>query len=176
MLLEPTPLPANNQIDIWHPAVRLRCIISLWHLKGNVWNLWLKPKVAKTFDVGNFTGDIKADHPLQYRNWHLRSCYGRKVHTPTQEFMSIKGSGKTIDLSPKWTITLHLGILQEMLLEANNINPLPLYRSWHLTLCCGLEVQNPIQSQKLAKNPSDTFDGNPNGPITLPFGNFTGAI
>jgi hypothetical protein len=47
------------------------------------------------------------------------------------------------------------------------------YRSWYLTPCCGLEVQDPTQALKSVKGPGNTFDLNPKWERTLPsFGNF----
>jgi hypothetical protein len=51
------------------------------------------------------------------------------------------------------------------------------YQSWYLTLCCGLEVQNPTQALKSVKGPGNTFDISPKWERTLSsFDNFSWDI
>ena len=93
----------------------------------------------------------------------------------TQALKSVKCTGNIFDLNPKWKeLCCPLAILHGIY-----IAPFPKskYLGWYLTPCCGLEVQNPIQTLKSVKGPSNGFDLNPKSERTFPsFGNFSWHI
>jgi hypothetical protein len=95
------------------------------------------------------------------------------VQNPTQVLKSVKVPGYIFDLSPKWerTLTIFHGIFIRSPQKNSK------YQSWYLTLCCGLEVQNPTQALKSVKGPGNIFDLNPKWERTLAsFGNFSWDI
>ena len=63
---------------------------------------------------------------------------------------SVQGPGNTFERNPKWARNLPLGMFHGIFIEPfpqQNIK----YRNWHLTLCCGFEVQKHTQSLKSVK-------------------------
>ena len=102
---------------------------------------------------------------------------GLEVQNPTHVLQSVKDSGNTFDLSPKWERTLlSFGIFYRICIAPPPQKKIKQskYQSCYLTPCCGLEVQNPTEAHKSVKGPCNTFDLNPNWEQILPsFGNIS---
>ena len=62
----------------------------------------------------------RAWHITAYQSCYLTPCCGLGVQKPTQAIKSVKGTGNTFDLNPKWARTLPLGIFHGIFIE-----PLP---------------------------------------------------
>jgi len=121
---------------------------------------WIYGILKDHFDVGQegklhtFRRNIYIT-PSPYRSCHLTPYCGLEVYNLTEALKSAKGLGNTFDLNHIWSRTLPLVILQEIF-----IGPIPQYRSWNLTPCWGLKVQNPTQALKQVKGGGSTFDLN----------------
>jgi hypothetical protein len=112
----------------------------------------------------------------KYQSWYLTLCYGLEVQNPTQALKSVKGPGNIFDLNHKWERTLaSFGNFSWDIHSPSKTKSK--YQSWYLTLCCGLEVQNPTQALKSVKGPGNTFDISPKWERTLSsFDNFSWDI
>ena len=98
------------------------------------------------------------------------------MQNPTQALKSVKGPGNIFDLNHKWERTLaSFGNFSWDIHSPSKTKSK--YQSWYLTLCCGLEVQNPTQALKSVKGPGNTFDISPKWERTLSsFDNFSWDI
>jgi hypothetical protein len=115
--LKRTPLHrkrSNINVDIWHPAVGLRCRNPPRHLSQ------LKARKISLIEAPNgqelcrpyyiFHG-IFIETPLhifvfKYQTWYLTPYCGFEVQKLTQALQSVKGLGYTFDLNPKWERTM----------------------------------------------------------------------
>ena len=91
------------------------------------------------------------------------------MHKPTQALKSVKDPDNTFDLNLKWARTLPSEILHGIFIKPPHPQIL-IYRSWHLTPCCGFEVQKSTHALKSVKSIGNTFDLNPKWARTLPSG------
>jgi hypothetical protein len=94
----------NIKVDIWHPAVVLRCIIPPRHLsqlKAREY-LWSNPKWQRTLAFfGNFSWDMHSVPPqiqqqgVKYQLWYLdlggRYAYPMKHYRRTAKFFATRG-------------------------------------------------------------------------------------
>ena len=102
------------KVDIWHPAVGLRCGNPLRHLNQlRTWAISLieTPSGQELCRPLYIFHDIFIETPLhktkfKYQSWYLTPCCGLEVHKPTQALKSVKGPDNTFDLNPKWVRTL----------------------------------------------------------------------
>jgi hypothetical protein len=101
------PLPKKNpniKVDIWHPAVGLRCIIPPRHLcqlKALAISLTLNTKWERhlpSFDISLWI-IYKVPPKSKYQSWYLNPCCGLVVHNPTQALKSVKDLDNTFDLN-----------------------------------------------------------------------------
>ena len=102
-------------------------------------------KQHNNFSAGNFTrGIYRAPSPLMKLLFDtLLWGWGTKSH---QALRSVKIQGHTFELNSKWAKMLPLVILHGIFIEAPSQ-----YRSWHLTHCCGFEVQDLTQVLRSVK-------------------------
>jgi len=82
----------------------------------------LNPKWARTLPLGIVHGifiEPPSLHNLffKYQSWYLTLCCGLEAQKPTQAVKSVKGSGNTFDLDPKWARTLPLGFFHGIFIE-----------------------------------------------------------
>jgi hypothetical protein len=64
----------------------------------------------------------------------------------------------TFVLNPKWARTLpFFGNFSWNIYRAIPFTKISKYQSWHLTPCCGFELQNPTQAFKSVKGPGNTL-------------------
>jgi len=112
-------------------------------------------KQHNNFSAGNFTRDIyRAPSPILKLLFDtLLSVWGAESH---QALKSVKIQGHTFELNSKWAKALPLVILHGIFIEAPSQ-----YRSWHLTHCYGLEVQDLTQALRSVKGLANTIDLNP---------------
>jgi hypothetical protein len=137
---------SNIKVDIWHPAVGLRCIIQTRHLcqlKTRAIPLTLNPSGKQLCRLSVIFRGICIGFPTKskYQSWYFTPCCGLEVQYPTYTIKLFKVLGNTFDLSPKWQRTLHS--FGNFSWDMYRVHPKSKYQSWYLTPCCGLEVQYP---------------------------------
>jgi hypothetical protein len=101
---------SNIKVDIWHPAVGLRCGNPPRHLnqlKTRAIPLIETPSGQELCHSRYIFHLIFIKNPLhktkfKYQSWYLTSCCGLEVQKPTQAPKSVKGPDNTFDLIPKW--------------------------------------------------------------------------
>jgi hypothetical protein len=104
-----TILFSNIKVDIWHPAVGLRCIIPPRHLsqlKTRAIPLISTPSGQELCRPWYIFHGIFIEIPLhnfffKYQCWYLTPCCGLEVQKSTQALKSVKDPGNTFDLIPK---------------------------------------------------------------------------
>jgi len=111
-------------------------------------------KQHNNFSVGNFMREIfRVPSPILKLLFDiLLWVWGAESH---QALKSVKIQGHSFELNSKWAKTLPLVILHGIFIEAPSQ-----YRSWHLTHCCGLEVQDLKQALRSVKGLANTIDLN----------------
>jgi hypothetical protein len=142
---------------------------------GNTFEL--TPKLERTLPCfGNISWDIHIPPPpnpnIKIDIWHHAEGLRCRI---TQSLKLVNGLGNTFELNPKWERTLPS--FGNFSCDIHSPPSKSKYRSWYLTPCCGLEVQNPTQSLKSVKGPGNTFELCPKWDRTLPsFSNFSWDI
>ena len=131
----------NINVDIWHPAVRLRFRYPPRHLRqiSPAKYLWSKSEVRKDLAVWcQFFMDIHRV-PLK-RNQNTKvvtPCCELEVQKFTKALKSVKVSGNTFDLSLKWERTLPsaANFAWDIYRVPQNKST---YQSWYVTPAVGL--------------------------------------
>jgi hypothetical protein len=149
---------------------------TLRSVKGLGTNFDLDPKWARNLPSEILHG-IFRDPPLtqicfiEVDIWH--PVVGLMCRNLPMALKSVKGLDTIFDLSTKWARGLLSDILYGVFVEPP---PILFYRSWHLTPCCGLELQKSTQALKSVRCLGNTFDLISKWTRTLPSGILHGIL
>jgi hypothetical protein len=105
---------SNIKVDIWRPAVGLRCRNPPRHLsqlKARTVSLTATPSGQELCRPWNIFHGIFIETPLhnfvfKYQSWYLTPYCGLEVQKSTQALQSVKGPGYAFDLIPMWGRTM----------------------------------------------------------------------